>query len=143
MNIQRVHPKAVLPKRGSLGAAGYDLCAAIDQPVVIEPHETVKISTGLKMEIPEGYFGAIVARSGLASKEGLTPIQGMAVIDEDYRGEVFIPLHNHTDTARLVMPMQRIAQMILMRYRLEPMMEVNEDLTETERGEDGFGSTGA
>ena len=99
------------------------------------------VGTGLAMEIPEGYFGAIFARSGLASKQGLRPANCVGVVDSDYRGEFMIALHNDTDEERVIAGKERIAQMVVMPYLSVEFEEV-ETLNETERGEGGFGSTG-
>jgi len=99
------------------------------------------VGTGLAMEIPEGYFGAIFARSGLASKQGLRPANCVGVVDSDYRGEFMIALHNDTDEERVIAGKERIAQMVVMPYLSVEFEEV-EELNETERGEGGFGSTG-
>ena len=99
------------------------------------------VGTGLAMEIPEGYFGAIFARSGLASKQGLRPANCVGVVDSDYRGEFMIALHNDTDVERVIAGKERIAQMVVMPYLSVEFEEV-ETLNETERGEGGFGSTG-
>ena len=133
INIKKLDADAVLPTRGSSQAAGYDLYAKSSEDTVIPPHKTVMVGTGLAMEIPEGYFGAIFARSGLASKQG--------VVDSDYRGEFMIALHNDTDEERVIAGKERIAQMVVMPYLSVEFEEV-EELNETERGEGGFGSTG-
>ena len=99
------------------------------------------IGTGLAVEIPEGYFGAIFARSGLASKEGLRPANCVGVVDSDYRGEVKVALHNDTNELRTVQHGERIAQLVIMPYLPVEFNLVNE-LTDTDRGEGGFGSTG-
>lgn len=141
INVKKLRDNAVIPTRGSEYAAGYDLYAAIDETVVIGPHETQKIGTGLSFELPDNTFGMIVARSGLATKEGLRPANCSGICDSDYRGEYIIALHNDSDEIRYVEPGERIAQLILMNY--VPMtFEMVEELTETERGEGGFGSTG-
>lgn len=108
---------------------------------MIPPHKAVMLGTGLAMEIPEGYFGAIFARSGLASKQGLRPANCVGVVDSDYRGEFMIALHNDTDEERVIAGKERIAQMVVMPYLSVEFEEV-EELNETERGEGGFGSTG-
>lgn len=141
INIKKLRDNAVIPTRGSEYAAGYDLYAAIDETVVIGPHETQKIGTGLSFELPENTFGMIVARSGLATKEGLRPANCSGICDSDYRGEYIIALHNDSDEIRYVEPNERIAQLILMSYVPMTFSLVNE-LTITERGEGGFGSTG-
>ena len=141
INVKKLRDNAVIPTRGSEYAAGYDLYAAIDETVVIGPHETQKIGTGLSFELPENTFGMIVARSGLATKEGLRPANCSGICDSDYRGEYIIALHNDSDEIRYVEPNERIAQLILMSYVPMTFNLVNE-LTITERGEGGFGSTG-
>lgn len=141
INVKKIRDNAVIPTRGSEYAAGYDLYAAIDETVVIGPHETQKIGTGLSFELPENTFGMIVARSGLATKEGLRPANCSGICDSDYRGEYIIALHNDSDEIRYVEPNERIAQLILMSYIPMTFSLVNE-LTITERGEGGFGSTG-
>jgi dUTP pyrophosphatase len=141
INVKKLRDNAVIPTRGSEYAAGYDLYAAIDETVVIGPHETQKIGTGLSFELPENTFGMIVARSGLATKEGLRPANCSGICDSDYRGEYIIALHNDSDEIRYVEPNERIAQLILMSYVPMTFSLVNE-LTITERGEGGFGSTG-
>ena len=141
IKITKLTETAKLPTRGSEYAAGYDLYAAIDETIVIGPHETQKIGTGLSFELPENTFGMIVARSGLATKEGLRPANCSGICDSDYRGEYIIALHNDSDEIRYVEPNERIAQLILMSYVPMTFSLVNE-LTITERGEGGFGSTG-
>ena len=143
INIKKLTTTAKTPLRGSNEAAGYDLYADVgDNFVAIEPHTTVKIPTGLSMEIPDGYFGAIFARSGLATREGLRPCQGVAVIDQDFRGEIMVPIHNDHDITRYITPGERIAQLVIIPY-LEAKFEEVEKLNTTSRGTGGFGSTGS
>ncbi|MCR4653222.1 MAG: dUTP diphosphatase [Eubacterium sp.] len=141
INVKKLIPTAKLPTRGSEYAAGYDLYAALEETVVIAPHQTVMVSTGLAMEIPEGYFGAIFARSGLASKEGLRPANCVGVVDADYRGPFMIAVHNDSETERKVEPEERIAQLVVMPF-LPVEFNTVDELAETVRGEGGFGSTG-
>ena len=141
VRFRRVSPLAHVPTRGSEKAAGYDLYAALGEPVTIAPHETVKIDTGLQFEIPDGYFAAIYARSGIASKEGLRPANCTGVCDSDYRGNYIVALHNDSETTRTVEPGERIAQMVVIPY-LSVRFEEAGSLTDTERGDGGFGSTG-
>lgn len=129
------------PTRGSAAAAGYDLYAATSERIVIPAHSTVKIGTGLAFALPNNTFGAIFARSGLATRKGLRPSNCVGVIDSDYRGEVIIALHNDTDIEHEIAPGERIAQMILIPY-IPMLFEQVESLDKTERGEGGFGSTG-
>ncbi len=141
IQIKKLNENAIIPTRGSAYAAGYDLYAALDAPVMIGAGETVKIGTGLSIAVPEGYFGAIFARSGLAAKEGLRPANCVGVADSDYRGEYIVALHNDSAEPRTVTPGERIAQLVVMPY-LSVEFEEAETLSETERGEGGFGSTG-
>lgn len=141
VKIKKLNPKATIPTRGSQYSAGNDLYACINEPVVIRPHSTVKIGTGLAMELPDGYFGANFARSGLATKQGLRPANCVSVIDSDYRGEWIVPLHNDSDEDRIVNPGDRIAQFVLLPYIFVEFNEVDE-LNTTDRGDGGFGSTG-
>ena len=141
INIKKLNNNAKIPTRGSAEAAGYDLYACIEKPITIPAHSTEKIGTGLAIEIPSGYFGAIFARSGLATKEGLRPANCVGCCDSDYRGEYIVALHNDTNEAKLIMPDERIAQLVVMPYLAVKFNEVDE-LPNTDRGEDGFGSTG-
>lgn len=139
----KVREGAKVPERGSKFAAGYDLSACIPdmERTIIHPGETVKIPTGLAFAYPEGYFGAVCARSGLATKCGLAPANKIGILDEDYRGEVFIALHNHSSEVQVVNHGDRIAQLILLPYLNVDFVE-SDKLDETERGEGGFGSSG-
>jgi dUTP pyrophosphatase len=143
MNIQvkKLKDNAQLPTRGSAYAAGYDLYACLDEAIEIRAGETVKVGTGLSIAVPEGYFGAIFARSGLAAKEGLRPANCVGVADSDYRGEYIVALHNDSASHRTVTPGERIAQLVIMPFLSVTFNEV-ESLGETERGAGGFGSTG-
>ena len=139
--IKKLDPAAKLPVYGSPYAAGADLCACVEGEVTVPPHATVMIPTGLAMELPIGYAGFIYARSGLASKKGLAPANKVGVVDCDYRGEVKVALHNHGDAAQTVSPGERIAQMVIAPYVAAQFFEA-EELSDTVRGEGGFGSTG-
>ena len=141
IKVKKLSKTAKLPTRGSAYAAGYDLYADLDHTVEIAPHETAMVSTGLAMEIPEGYFGAIFARSGLASKEGLRPANCVGVVDSDYRGTFMIAVHNDSEVSRAVEPGERIAQLVVLPY-LPVEFRTVDALTETARGSGGFGSTG-
>ena len=137
MRIKFLNDRAKMPTNGSQYAAGYDLYAAIEEPVTIYPGTCEKIGTGLAMEIPTGYFGAIFARSGLATKQGLRPANCVGVVDSDYRGEVIVALHNDSNEARQVQPDERIAQLVLMPYGVVEKFEVVDDLEDTDRGAGG------
>lgn len=139
--IKKLSEKATLPTRGSEYAAGYDLYACLDEDAVIAPGKTVKIGTGISVAVPEGYFGAIFARSGLATKQGLRPANCVGVADSDYRGEYIVALHNDSDEPRTVSNGDRIAQLVVMPF-LSCEFEETDELSETQRGSGGFGSTG-
>ena len=141
IKIKRLSEEATIPTRGSEYSAGYDLYANIEKPVSINPHETVKFGTGWAIEIPDGYFGAIFARSGLATKEGLRPANCTGVCDSDYRGEYIVAIHNDSDVVREITPHERIAQLVVIPYLYVDFKETDE-LSDTSRGEGGFGSTG-
>ena len=141
IKVKVLNDLAHLPTRGSEDAAGYDLYAATSYTIAIEPHTTVKIGTGLAFELPKGTFAGIYARSGLATKKGLRPANCVGICDSDYRGEYIVALHNDSNETQYVEPKERIAQMILQPYIPMYFTEF-ENLTETQRGEGGFGSTG-
>ena len=141
INVKKLRPDARLPVYGTEFSAGADLCACLDAPVTLQPGETKLISIGIAMEIPAGYAGLVFARSGLASKRHLAPANKVGVIDPDYRGEFFVPLHNHGPVAQTVEPGERIAQMILTPFLTAQFVET-ETLSDTVRGAGGFGSTG-
>ena len=144
VRFQKLNFKATVPLRGSSSAAGYDLNACFENRVLvieIDSEEVKLIGTGIAIEIPEGYFGAIFARSGLATKEGLRPANCVGVIDSDYRGEVKIPLYNDSRSTKRIYHGDRIAQLVIMPYLAVDLEEVL-NLDSTERGKGGFGSTG-
>lgn len=142
VNFVKLHPNAKIPTHGSDKAAGFDLHAVLSQERIgIPPHETVKIGTGLAIQPPAGYFGAIFARSGLATKSGLRPANCVGVCDQDYTGEYIVALHNDTDEMKFVENGDRIAQLAFIPYLSAQFVEV-ESLDETERGDGGFGSSG-
>ena len=141
INIKKLSETAKLPERGSAYAAGYDLFADLKEEIEIKPHETYMINTGVAMEIPEGYWGGIFARSGLSAKEGLRPANCTGVVDSDYRGPVCVALHNDGEVVRTVTPGQKIAQLVVVPFLTIEFDEV-EELSNTVRGVGGFGSTG-
>lgn len=141
INIKKLNENAVVPTYGSEFSAGADLYALADEPIVIEAHKTVLVHTGVAMEIPTGYVGLVFARSGLATKRALAPANKVGVIDSDYRGEIMVALHNHGDEPKTVENAERIAQLVLVPYLTAEFDEVDE-LSDTVRGEGGFGSTG-
>lgn len=141
IEIKKLKDKAIIPTKGSKQAAGYDLYACTDEDVKIAPHCTVKVGTGVAVAIPEGYFGAVYARSGLSAIQGLRPANCVGVVDSDYRGEIIVALHNDTDTEKTIDKNERIAQLVVMPYLSVDFHETDE-LDATERGSGGFGSTG-
>ena len=143
MKIMKIYDDAILPTRGSAEAAGYDLYARLREHETLQilPHETTKIGTGIAIECPKGYFAGIFARSGLATKQGLRPANCVGVVDSDYRGEIIVAIHNDSDEIRYIENGDRIAQMILIPYIPMTFIETDE-LSESGRGQDGFGSTG-
>ena len=167
IKFKKLKPNATVPTQGSEYAAGYDLYACIDEPITIQPHETVKIGTGIAItppkvrclfdqpaltEMPNMYyhydietnintFGAVFARSGLATKKGLRPANAVGVCDIDYTGEYIVALHNDTNIPQTVEPNERIAQLVFIPYVTDTWQEVDK-LDETKRGDGGFGSSG-
>jgi dUTP pyrophosphatase len=141
IKIKKLNSTAIIPTRGSAYAAGYDLYSNNSESITINAHETVKIGTGLSIEVPEGYFGGIFARSGLATRNGLRPANCVGVGDSDFRGEYVVALHNDSNVPYTVQPNERIAQLVVIPYLHYDFIEVDE-LTDTERGSNGFGSTG-
>lgn len=141
VRIKRLNDLAKIPTRGSKFSAGYDLYAATNYDIQIPPHSTVKIGTGLAMDLPYGYFGAIFARSGIATKRGLRPANCVGVCDFDYKGEYIVAVHNDSNETMTVLAGERIAQLILLPYQDIDFIEVDE-LAKTDRGDGGFGHTG-
>lgn len=141
VKLKKLSDTAVVPTRGSASAAGYDLYANIDESITLAAGETVKISTGLSMEIPEGFFGAIYPRSGLATKQGLRPANCVGVVDSDYRGEIIVAIHNDSDRWQTISKNDRIAQLVISPY-LAVEFEETDELNHTYRNTGGFGSTG-
>lgn len=141
VKIKKLKGNAKIPTKGSEKAAGFDLYACCDDVVTIMPHTTKKVGTGLAIQPPEGYFGAIFARSGLVTKNGLRPANCVGVCDEDYTGEYIVALHNDSDELREIQNGDRIAQLVFIPYLNTEFREVDK-LDDTERGSGGFGSTG-
>lgn len=141
IKVQKLSQSATIPCRGSNYAAGYDLYADEPSTVTIAPGETKKIKTGIALEIPDGYFGAIFARSGMATDRGLRPANCVGVIDSDYRGEIIVALHNDLQAAHYVGLKDRVAQLVVLPYMTCEFEEAAQ-LSETVRGSGGFGSTG-
>lgn len=141
VGIKKLNEKAVVPAYGSEFAAGADLYACIDGDLEIKPHQTVLIPTGIALELPIGYAGLIYARSGLATKKGLAPANKVGVVDCDYRGEVKVSLHNHSEETQTVSAGERVAQLVITPY-ITAEFVLKDELSETVRGAGGFGSTG-
>ncbi len=142
LKIKRIGPVDVpVPQYATPGSAGLDLCAAIDHPVWLQPGERRKIGTGIAIELPPGYEGQVRARSGLAAKHGIGMVNGVGTIDSDYRGEVGLLLVNHGQTAVKIEPLMRCAQLVIAKVE-RAVIEVVEELSDTARGEGGFGHTG-
>ena len=141
VRFKKINPNASIPTYGSSYAAGCDLSACIDQAISIPPHTTIKVPTGLAIELPENTAGLIYARSGMATKRHLAPANKVGVIDADYRGEIIVALHNHSEEAQTIEVGERIAQLVVAPFYHVEFEEVDE-LSETVRGEGGFGSTG-
>ena len=141
IKVKKLRENAKLPVYGTEFSAGADLFACLDEPLTILPGETKLISLGISLEIPTGYAGLVFARSGLATKRSLAPANKVGVIDSDYRGEFFVPLHNQSGEPQTLEHGERIAQMILMPYLAAEFLET-ETLSDTARGTGGFGSTG-
>lgn len=142
IEIKILSDKATVPTYGSIDAAGADLYACIENNETIMPHETKLIKTGIAIAIPKGLVGLIFARSGLASKRGLAPANKVGVIDADYRGEIMVALHNHTNVEQTIESGERIAQIAFIPY-IKGNFNVVDELEETVRGTGGFGSTGS
>ena len=141
IKIKLLDENAKLPTYGTEYAAGCDLYALSSESIVIKPSETKLIKTGVAVEIPTGYVGLIYARSGLASKRGLAPANKVGVIDSDYRGELMVALHNHTNEEKEIEAYERIAQLVIAPY-IKADFKVVDELLDTNRGDKGFGSTG-
>lgn len=141
IKLKKLNGTAKLPVYSSDCAAGADLHAAIEKAACINAGETAMIGTGIAVAIPDGYVGLVFARSGLATKRGLAPANKVGVIDSDYRGEIIVSLHNHTNSMQTVEPGERIAQLVIVPY-LRVDFEESDALDETKRGAGGFGSTG-
>jgi dUTP pyrophosphatase len=141
VNYKKLTKTAKEPKKGSAGAAGLDLYADTNQDIVVEPGETVPFYTGISLEIPAGYAGFIYSRSGIATNRRLRLPHCVGIIDSDYRGNVGVPLCNDSDSPQVVKAHERIAQIVFKSVE-DVVMYEKENLTGTDRGSGGFGSTG-
>lgn len=142
VKIKKLNDKAVVPSYGSAYSAGADLYACTDGELTVAAGETALVHTGIAAEIPQGYAGLIYARSGLATKKGLAPANKVGVVDADYRGEIMVALHNHSDKAAVISDGERIAQLVIAPF-LKADFELSDELSDTVRGAGGFGSTGS
>ncbi|MBP3301209.1 MAG: dUTP diphosphatase [Clostridia bacterium] len=141
VRFKKLDSRAKVPSYGSLSAAGADLYALCEGDLFILPGETALVHTGIAVELPEGYAGLIYARSGLATKRGLAPANKVGVVDADYRGEIMVALHNHSAETQKIASEERIAQLVVTPF-LRVEFEETDDLSDTQRGAGGFGSTG-
>ena len=141
VGIKKLDERAKLPTYASAYAAGADLYVLTDKPVQINPHETVFLHTGIAMELPQGLVGLVYARSGLACKQDLAPANKVGVIDCDYRGEIMVAMHNHGSEVKTIENGERIAQLVITPY-ITATFEQKQELSDTVRGEGGFGSSG-
>lgn len=141
LKIERLEHNRFLPEYKTEGAAGMDLCAAISEPITLKPLERTLVPTGIKIELEHGYEAQIRPRSGLSIKHGITLINCVGTVDEDYRGEVCVGLVNLSNDEYTIQPDERIAQMIIAKVE-QAEIKVAVELTETVRGAGGFGSTG-
>lgn len=139
--VKKLNANAILPSYGSAEAAGADLYACLETSVTIAPGETAWIPTGIALEVPKGCAGLVYARSSLGAKRGLAPANKVGVIDSDYRGEIKVVLLNHSNQMQTVEPGERIAQFVITPVYTPGFTEV-EELSDTDRGVGGFGSTG-
>lgn len=142
VNFKKLDANAHAPTYGSDYAAGADLYALTNgETLKFAPNQTILVHTGLAVEVPDGYAGLIYARSGIASKRGLAPANKVGVVDSDYRGEVMVALHNHSGVEQEIADGERIAQFVIAPFLKADFCEC-EELSDTVRGEGGFGSTG-
>ncbi|MBQ8649346.1 MAG: dUTP diphosphatase [Clostridia bacterium] len=142
VKFKKLSENATVPSYGSAFAAGADLYACTSgETVTFAPGETKMIHTGISLEIPEGYAGLVYARSGIATKRGLAPANKVGVIDSDYRGEIMVSLHNHSCEVQEIADKERIAQLVIAPFLAVDFVEADE-LSDTDRGAGGFGSTG-
>ena len=141
LKVKKMRDNAILPTRGSEKAAGVDLYACLPTRLPIYPNETVMIPTKIACDFPKGYFGMMVVRSSVGAKRHLVLANQVGILDEDYKGEIMVAIRNESDSVQTVEPGERLAQMILLPYVMYDIVETD-TLSESERGEGGFGSTG-
>lgn len=141
ISVKKLHPNAILPTYGSAEAAGADLYACLEESVTVQPGEVAWIPTGIALEVPKGYAGLVYARSSMGVKRGLAPANKVGVIDSDYRGEIRVILLNHSKSPQTIEPGERVAQFLITPV-LNPVYVEADALSNTDRGNGGFGSTG-
>ena len=141
IRVKKLHPNAKLPTYGSAEAAGADLYACLEEAVTIQPGEVYWVPTGIALEVPKGCAGLVYARSSMGAKRGLAPANKVGVVDSDYRGEIRVVLLNHSNQPQTLEPGERVAQFVITPV-LTPAYEEAAELTDTDRGIGGFGSTG-
>lgn len=141
IRVKKLHPDAKLPTYGSDAAVGADLYACLETAVTIQPGEIFWVPTGIALEVPAGCAGLVYARSSMGAKRGLAPANKVGVIDPDYRGEIRVVLLNHSKEPQTLQPGERVAQFVITPV-LTPSYDEVEELSETDRGAGGFGSTG-
>lgn len=141
IRVKKLHPNAVIPTYGSAEAAGADLYACVEESVTIQPGEIFWVPTGIALEVPKGCAGLVYARSSMGTKRGLAPANKVGVVDSDYRGEIRVVLLNHSKQPQILQPGERVAQFVITPV-LTPAYEEVTELTDTDRGSGGFGSTG-
>ena len=141
VKLIKLDEKAIIPTYGTEFSAGADLYALPAGEISIAPGETVMIHTGIALQIPDGYVGLVYARSGIATKRGLAPANKVGVIDSDYRGEIMVSIHNHSNTVQTIENGERVAQLVIAPYLKANFVE-SDTLDDTKRSTGGFGSTG-
>jgi dUTP pyrophosphatase len=141
LKIEKLPHNKFLPEYKTEGAAGMDLCAAIDKPITLKSLERILIPTGIKIELEKGFEAQVRPRSGISIKHGISLVNCVGTIDEDYRGEVCVPVINLSNEEYTIQPDERIAQMVIARVE-KAQIKVVTNLSETTRAAGGFGSTG-
>lgn len=141
IRIKKIKPNAIIPTYQTDSSAGMDLCACIDEPIVLKSLERIMVPTGISIELPHGFEAQVRARSGLSIKNGITMINGVGTIDADYRGEIGVLVVNLGKEDFVIEPDMRIAQLVVAQYE-KVIWQESSILNETERGSGGFGSTG-
>ena len=142
INVKKLYDDAIIPTRGTIESAGYDLYAYLDKDeIIIKPMQTVLIKTGIAIEIPSGYYGALHTRSGIGTKRNLRLANCTGIIDSDYRGELLVAVYNDSNQGQILNNKERFAQIVIMPY-LKYDINVVDELNTPQENHDGFGSTG-